>query len=171
MRNVVFFITMIGVYFSTAVYAKEVSYTDVAARNNAIISIMVKQGLSAKDLSTRVNNGVLQVVGFVDNHAEYVKLAEILMKYQEHKKVLNNVKILKAKEQHKDEEKLKHNIQEQLKQRAFPADDIVVHVRGNHVIIGGFISRYIEAEKVGNAVRAVPGAQIVDNYVLYKSKS
>ena len=168
-KSILIIAVLTGGIVLTPTYANHDRHHEQAIENNAKIRAILKHGLPTKHISIHADDHILQAIGFVDNKKQMRNLIEILDKYRENDRVINNVKVLKSSGYQEDEKVLAHKIYEALDEMKFPASDISIQVRNGHVIVGGFISKYIRAGSVGDAISLVPGVQTIDNYVLYKS--
>ncbi len=133
------------------------------------LNMVLKENVPSKHISTHVGYGVVQAAGFVDNEEQLKLVSNILVQHKGQNHIINNVKILKSKDESKDESILRKSVLRELKEKKFPYKDIDAQARNGHVILSGFMNRHVDLNELSETVRQVPGIHKVDNYILYKN--
>lgn len=166
-KKITAIIAALSLIFSSALSLAAQPHSSEIQRN-AKFHILINKKLSINDIKVSASNRNLQFTGFVDSKDELNEVANIAKNYNG-VKVYHNVIKLPEKSDQKDRQKLEENIYSMLEQAMLPADDVDISVRNNHVVLGGFISKYIAVERLTDVVAQVPGVATISNYVMYKS--
>ena len=143
---------------------------DIGLETKAKIMMLLKKGVPSANIKTHANKGSLQIAGYVNNEKEYAEVLKVInqsMK-KDTDKIINNVKIYSAKNNPDEDKKLEEHVKAHFKQAKFPHENITILVRGEHVMLSGFIDKTVDSNKATALAKAVPGITQVDNYLLYK---
>jgi len=143
---------------------------DLGLAHEAKITMILKKGVPSARIKTHANKGSLQIAGYVSNNKEYAEVLKAIDEClkQDATEIINNVKICDIKNDPANDKALEKLVLKHLKTDNFPLKDISVQAKGKHVMLSGFVSKYIDINRVIALVKKVPGVLEVDNCLLHK---
>lgn len=131
------------------------------------ISMAIQPNIDSKHISTHVNDGIMQVAGFVDNKNEYTEVSNKMNSFKNNYRVINNVKILPDSEEPANDRHLERSVRKVLSQANYPTEDISVQARNGQLILSGFVNRHINLNEITETTKNIPGVDQINNYLLY----